>query len=64
MTTTGASQRTTDESRDLSTAQRVMATPIGPLTLVADEIGLRAVTWPDEDGSRGLGRSPQGGSRR
>jgi alkylated DNA nucleotide flippase Atl1 len=28
MTTTGASQRTTDESRDLSTAQRVMATPI------------------------------------
>jgi methylated-DNA-[protein]-cysteine S-methyltransferase len=52
MTTTGASQRTTDESRDLSTAQRVMATPIGPLTLVADEIGLRAVTWPDEDGSR------------
>ena len=52
MTTTGASQRTTDESRNLSTAQRVMATPIGPLTLVADEIGLRAVTWPDEDGSR------------
>ena len=41
-----------NDAHDLPTVQRVMATPIGPLTLVADEVGLRAVTWPDEDGSR------------
>ena len=34
------------------TVNRVIDTPIGPLTLVADDIGLRAVTWPDEDGAR------------
>ena len=44
-----------DRSTD-STVTRVIDTPIGPLTLVADGIGLRAVTWPDEDGTRvGLG---------
>ena len=29
-----------------------MTTPVGPLVLVAGPIGLRAVLWPGEDGSR------------
>ena len=50
-TPTNSGERSTD-----STVTRVIDTPIGPLTLVADAIGLRAVTWPDEDGTRvGLG---------
>ena len=47
---------TSDDRSTDSTVTRVIDTPIGPLTLVADGIGLRAVTWPDEDGTRvGLG---------
>ncbi|MEZ5381986.1 MAG: methylated-DNA--[protein]-cysteine S-methyltransferase [Microthrixaceae bacterium] len=57
--------KTTHTSKQLPTVSRVMSTPIGPLTLVADEVGLRAVTWPGEDGSRvGLGTAvdpPVGG---
>jgi methylated-DNA-[protein]-cysteine S-methyltransferase len=29
-------------------------TPIGPLTLVASAVGLRAVLWPDDDPARGF----------
>ena len=43
------------------TVSRVIDTPIGPLTLVADDVGLRAVTWPDEDGAR-VGLSGQLGA--
>jgi methylated-DNA-[protein]-cysteine S-methyltransferase len=32
--------------------RRTVATPIGPLVLVAGPAGLRAVLWPGEDGSR------------
>jgi methylated-DNA-[protein]-cysteine S-methyltransferase len=32
--------------------RRTMTTPVGPLVLVAGPIGLRAVLWPGEDGSR------------
>lgn len=52
MTTTDAVPRKTGDARDLPTVHRMMPTPIGSLTLVADEVGLRAVTWPDEGGSR------------
>ena len=38
----------------MSTAlvHHTMASPIGPLQLVASPVGLRAVLWPGEDGSR------------
>lgn len=48
---TTKNHRLADHS-DHPTLSRVIDTPIGPLTLVADEVGLRAVTWPDEDGGR------------
>ena len=32
--------------------QCTVATPIGPLLLVASDAGLRAVLWPGEDGGR------------
>jgi methylated-DNA-[protein]-cysteine S-methyltransferase len=32
--------------------RRTVASPIGPLQLVASPLGLRAVLWPGEDGSR------------
>jgi len=34
------------------TATIVVDTPIGPLTIVASDRGLRAVLWPDEDAGR------------
>ncbi|MBK9296474.1 methylated-DNA--[protein]-cysteine S-methyltransferase [Candidatus Neomicrothrix sp.] len=56
---------TTDSDRNdrgtHPTVSRVIDTPIGPLTLVADDVGLRAVTWPDEDGAR-VGLSGQLGA--
>jgi methylated-DNA-[protein]-cysteine S-methyltransferase len=30
----------------------VVPSPIGPLTIVADDVGLRAVLWPDDDPRR------------
>ena len=30
----------------------VVDTPVGPLTIVASDVGLRAVLWPDDDPSR------------
>jgi methylated-DNA-[protein]-cysteine S-methyltransferase len=30
----------------------VVASPVGPLTLVASDVGLRAVLWPDDDPMR------------
>ena len=30
----------------------VVDTPVGPLTVVASEVGLRAVLWPDDDPAR------------
>jgi methylated-DNA-[protein]-cysteine S-methyltransferase len=47
-----AGSRTPHESRTLPLLRRTVTTPIGPLVLVAGPIGLRAVLWPDEDGSR------------
>jgi methylated-DNA-[protein]-cysteine S-methyltransferase len=47
MTTT--TNRTTNTTTDTATLCRtVMDSPLGPLTLVASDRGLRAVMWPDE----------------
>ena len=45
----------TDDARAMGGGQlrrRSLATPIGPLLLVASDVGLRAVLWPGEDGGR------------
>jgi methylated-DNA-[protein]-cysteine S-methyltransferase len=43
---------TTKKSDSREFRRRTMTTPVGPLVLVAGPIGLRAVLWPGEDGSR------------
>ena len=45
-----------------TTATRVHASPLGPLTLVASDAGLRAVLWSGDDPARaGLGEGLAGG---
>ncbi len=41
-----------NETSPAGTATAVIDTPIGPLTLVASDRGLRAVMWPDEEFGR------------
>lgn len=45
-----ANRADTDPAAPTST--RVIGAPIGPLTLVASDHGLRAVLWPDDDPAR------------
>lgn len=42
-------------------ARRTMASPLGPLVVVASPAGVRAVLWPGEDGTR-IARSLAGGA--
>lgn len=41
-----------NDIRDAITRARVVASPVGPLTITASSYGVRAVLWPDDDADR------------
>lgn len=42
----------TDTRPDTDVVSRTIDTPVGPLTIIASGVGVRAVLWPDDDEGR------------
>ena len=55
MTTSATTNSSPNEAELVST---VMDTPVGPITIVASDRGVRAILWPDDDPDHHRGRVP------